>query len=64
LTDTLDLSGLAWAELYMTLAMLVSRFDFEIFGTGPEDVDPDSDQFIIDANRKKGVIMRAALCQD
>jgi hypothetical protein len=34
LTDILDLSILAWAELYMTLAMLVWRFDFELLAQG------------------------------
>lgn len=48
----------------MTLAMLVSRFDFEFVGTRPEDVDPDSDQFIIGTKSKNGVIVRATLWQD
>lgn len=48
----------------MTLAMLLPRFDFEFVGTGPEDVDPDSDQFIIGTKSKRGVIVRATLCQD
>ena len=64
MTDTIDVPSLAWAELYLTLAMLVSHFDFEFMGTGPEDVDPDNDQFIIGTKSKKGVIARASLCQD
>ena len=46
----------------MILVMLVSRFDFEFIGTGPEDVDPHSDQFIIGTKSTKGVIARATLC--
>lgn len=46
----------------MTLAMLVSRFDLEFVGTTSEDVDPDSDQFIIGTKSKHGVIVRASLC--
>lgn len=46
----------------MILAMLVSRFDLEFIGTGPEDVDPNSDQFIIGTKSRKGVIARATLC--
>lgn len=61
-TDFFDLFSLAWAELYLTLAMLVSRFDFEFVGTGPEDVEPDSDQFIIGTKSKHGVIVHATLC--
>ena len=64
MTDTLVLSSLAWAELYMTLAMLVSRFDLKFVGTGPEDVDPDSDQFVIGTKSKKGVVVTATLCED
>ncbi|KAL9112104.1 MAG: hypothetical protein Q9227_003481 [Pyrenula ochraceoflavens] len=52
---------LAWAELYMALAMLVSRFDFDFVGTGPEDVDPHSDQFVVGTKSKRGVIVRARL---
>ena len=48
----------------MTLALLVTRFDFEFVGTGPEDVEPDSDQFIIGTKIKTGVIVRATLCPD
>ena len=56
--------SLAWAELYMTLAMLVSRFDFEFVGTGLEDVEADSDQFIIGTKGKKGVTVRATRCRE
>ena len=48
----------------MTLAMLVSRFDFDFVGTGPEDVEPDSDQFIIGTKGKKGVVVRATRCRE
>ena len=48
----------------MTLAMLVSRFDFEFVGTGSEDVEPDSDQFIIGTKGKKGFMVRATWCRE
>ncbi|KAK7995695.1 hypothetical protein PG990_014468 [Apiospora arundinis] len=47
---------LAWAELYLTVAMLVSQFDFELAGgTGPEDVEWVSDRFILGVKGKNGV---------
>ena len=52
------LPSLAWAELYMTIAMLVSQFEFELVGTRPQDVDPDSDQFIIGTKSKHGLMVR------
>ncbi|KAL2043494.1 hypothetical protein N7G274_003801 [Stereocaulon virgatum] len=55
---------LAWAELYLTLAMLVSHFDFDFIGTSAGDVDPDSDQFIIGTKSKGRMIVRVTLCRD
>jgi len=38
--------NLAWAELYITLATVVSRFDMELYQTSFEDVDLKHDWFI------------------
>jgi hypothetical protein len=38
----------------MTLAALVQRFDFKFDGTGPKDVEPVSDQFIIGTKDQNG----------
>lgn len=39
--------NLAWAELYLCLAAVVARFEFEMAeGTGLEDVEVSSDQFV------------------
>ena len=53
-------SSLAWAELYLTLAALVRRFDFKFDGTGPKDIECVIDQFIIgteDQNDVKVYVM-------
>ena len=39
--------------------MLISHFNFSFIDTGPEDVDPASDQFIIGTKSKKGLIVNA-----
>ncbi|KAH8890336.1 cytochrome P450 [Thozetella sp. PMI_491] len=46
---------LAWAELYLTLAMVVSRFDFEFVDTGPEDVEFHTDQFVFGPKGTNGI---------
>lgn len=33
-----SLPSLAYAELYMTLASMIRRFDMELYETGPEDI--------------------------
>ncbi|MCJ1399409.1 hypothetical protein MMC11_002611 [Xylographa trunciseda] len=54
---------LAWAELYLTIAMLVAHFDFEFTGgTGPEDVEWASDQFVIGVKGKNGINVIATRC--
>ena len=52
---TLTHDSLAWAELYMTVAALVLRFDFELDGAGPKDVEPVSDQFLIGTADSSGI---------
>lgn len=47
--------SLAWAELYLGLAALVQRFDFEFIGAKAEDFECDSDQFVI-GTKGKGVL--------
>ncbi|KAK7973454.1 hypothetical protein PG988_007588 [Apiospora saccharicola] len=46
---------LAWAELYMAVAALVQRFDFEFEPTGVYDVECSSDQFIIGTSGRDGL---------
>jgi hypothetical protein len=46
---------LAWAELYMTVATLVQRFDFTFDGAGPKDVVCVSDQFIVGTADSSGL---------
>jgi hypothetical protein len=46
----------------MTLAMIVSKFDFKFVGTTREDVDCDSDQFIMGVKGKNGVKALATHC--
>ncbi|ORY67553.1 cytochrome P450 [Pseudomassariella vexata] len=46
---------LAWAELYMVIAALVQRFDFEFDGAGPKDVVCASDRFIIGTADSSGI---------
>ena len=48
-------ASLAWAELYLTVATVFSRFDFEFSGTGLEDVECRSDQFAVGTTGKNGV---------
>jgi hypothetical protein len=39
--------SLAWAEMYIVLAALFQRFDFQSDGVSPKDFECQSDQFII-----------------
>ena len=38
--------SLAWAELYLFLAIILPRFDFEPFETTVEDIKPARDFFV------------------
>lgn len=40
-----DLS-LAYAELYLTLGTVLTRYNFELFETSMQDVDPMEDGFV------------------
>ncbi|KAI1137268.1 cytochrome P450 [Hypoxylon sp. FL0543] len=46
---------LAWAELYLALAALVQRFDFQFKGAKAEDFECDSDQFVV-GTKGKGLL--------
>lgn len=47
--------SLAWAEMYIVVAALVRRLDFELIGAGPKDVDCASDQFIVGTEDQTGI---------
>lgn len=53
-TNSLTIS-LAWAEMYLVLAALVQRFNFEFKNINEKDFECDSDQFII-GTPSKGVL--------
>lgn len=56
--------SLAWAELYIVVAALVRRLDFELVGAGPKDVECASDQFIVgtaDQTGIRGIVKRRGL---
>lgn len=47
--------------MYIVVAALVRRVDFELVGAGPKDVDCASDQFIVgteDLTGIKGIVKR------
>ncbi|KAL2018475.1 hypothetical protein VTK56DRAFT_831 [Thermocarpiscus australiensis] len=46
---------LAWAELYLVIANIVQRFDFDFVKAGPEDVMPVSDHFIVGMGDDSGI---------
>lgn len=50
--------SLAWAEMYLILATMIRRFDFEFEGATAEDFMASSDQFII-GTKGKGVLKAA-----
>ncbi|KAI1392904.1 trichodiene oxygenase [Hypoxylon trugodes] len=45
---------LAWAEIYIVIAALVQRFDFDLDGIGPEDVEAANDKFLTGTTRQNG----------
>jgi hypothetical protein len=47
--------SLAWAEMYLVLAALVERFNFQFEDISAEDFECNSDQFVI-GTRVKGVL--------
>lgn len=57
--------SVAWAEMYIVVAGLAQRFDFQLQGAGPQDVEYASDQFIIgtkDLSGIKAVITEHGTC--
>ncbi|KAJ4385468.1 hypothetical protein N0V93_009896 [Gnomoniopsis smithogilvyi] len=46
---------LAWVELYLVVAALVLKFDFQLDGAGLKDVKPASDQFIAGTEDQSGI---------
>lgn len=54
--DFQNTCSLAWAELYLTIGALFSRFELELAGTGREDVDICRENFTPQARKgSKGV---------
>lgn len=47
--------SLAWAEMYLVVAALVLRFDFDFDGASAKDFECESDQFIL-GTRGKGIL--------
>ena len=47
--------SLAWAEMYLTLAAVLRRFDCELFDTTRKEVDPAFACFVPFAESTKGV---------
>lgn len=39
-------TSLAYAELYLTLAKIIPRFEMDLFETTVEDVEPERDFFV------------------
>lgn len=56
-------SSLAWAELYLLLAGLVDRFDFDYINAQAEDFECNSDQFAI-GTKGKGVLKATVTVRD
>lgn len=48
-------SSLAWAELYLTIAILFSRFDFTLYDTTNDDIAFATDQWLAGHKSDKGV---------
>lgn len=44
--ETLCFDSLAYAELYLTLAKIIPRFEMDLFETTVEDVEPERDFFV------------------
>ena len=47
--------SLAWAEMYLTLAAVIHRFDMELYDTSRRDVDPKIDHFVPFPETDRGV---------
>ena len=47
--------SLAWAELYLVVATLIRRFDFDFGNVKAEDVECVSDQFVIGTKEQNGL---------
>jgi len=41
-----ELRSLAWAELYLTLSTIATRFEMDLFETTVDDVKPERDFFV------------------
>ncbi|ROV86947.1 hypothetical protein VMCG_10772 [Cytospora schulzeri] len=54
---------LAWAEMYLVLATLVQRFDFQFTRAKAEDFECDSDQFVIGTKGKGQLEAFVKLCE-
>lgn len=53
--------SLAYAELYLTLAKIIPRFDMDLFETTVEDVEPERDFFVaVPKLDSKGVRIKVA----
>lgn len=52
LADMTMMSSFAWAELYLAVAELVQRFDFDFHGLTEDHFTIESDQFIISTKGK------------
>ncbi|KAF7889348.1 uncharacterized protein EAF01_010841 [Botrytis porri] len=55
--------NLAWAEMYLLLAALVQRFDFQFEGATSKDFECESDQFIIGTSGKGVLNAVVASCR-
>lgn len=51
----LTVNRLAWAEMYLTLAAVLHRFDMELYQTEDIDVYPMWDHFVPFPARENGV---------
>ena len=50
-----SIRSLAWAELYVGIAELFSRYDFTLYNTNIEDIETGSDQFLPGLKTENGV---------
>ena len=53
--------SLGWAELYLSMASLFTRFDFTLYNTSVEDIETGSDQFVPGPKTENGVRVTAKL---
>lgn len=57
--------SLAYAELYLTTAILVNKFDLELYETDRKDVDMHKDGFVaMPVNESKGVRVKVKSVRD